>query len=977
MAPKSVISGEFAVVFDLYEYAADFYLPNAYVVSKDHDGYLAHIQQKATEETIESFGLTLSPVRKRLFAIIDQLQPRQLEERYKPSRRRWKSLEKLLEDEAARPLLQQYAHRLLDELLSLIVEHQFPISWQVDRKVLVKDFVMDRHPYELQPSLSFARSPQGVRYQLKLLDRDQEWSISSREVIPITNHPAWLFVDYCLVRVNHINGNMVKPFRTKDEVVIPRKAVRTYFQKFIVKVASKAEIEAEGFDVVYHDELLGCRLEPVQNLFHQHWVLSVHMSYAGADFIWNAPREKRTSLEFSEEDIRIVQVRRDLPREQGFLDKLEAFGLSLGEGSYFYPEEETEDPCFLLEWIAERKRALQKAGFILTLPQWEDRQLLLEAPQLQLETDQANDWFDIYGTVLVGEIRIPFLDLVPYIREGRRYFPLPDGKGFLIPQEWMTKFHGLVQFGRKEGLRLRLNKSQYTLLEELGLDAGNNVSEELESDDYYPSDQLKAQLRPYQLEGVRWLVRLYRTGLGACLADDMGLGKTLQTIAMLVHAKEELAGAYSANGNGQVQLDLFSSPSDAEILRPLRAIIILPASLVFNWNAEINKFAPHLTVYRHVGQKRYKDTRLLARFDLILTTYQTALRDVDFLEELEYEYIVLDESQQIKNRESKVFKAINRLNGRHKVSLSGTPIENSLSDLWSQMQFINPDLLGTYNFFRREFITPIERYQNEEKKERLRIMVGPYLLRRTKEEVARDLPPLSTKTFYSEMTGEQKKLYEREKSAARNYLLENFEADNPKYRMIVLQTLTRLRQLVNHPQLVFEQYEKESGKFNDILEHWDVIRRSGHKALFFSSFVQYLDLFRRHFQQSDQAFSWLTGEVPPKVRQAQIERFENEPKVRSFLISIKSGGTGLNLTAADYVFILDPWWNPTTEQQAIARAHRIGQNKHVIAVKFITKGTIEEKILRLQEKKSKLAEDIIENVRRADFSRKDIEYLLE
>jgi len=176
---------------------------------------------------------------------------------------------------------------------------------------------------------------------------------------------------------------------------------------------------------------------------------------------------------------------------------------------------------------------------------------------------------------------------------------------------------------------------------------------------------------------------------------------------------------------------------------------------------------------------------------------------------------------------------------------------------------------------------------------------------------------------------------------------------------------------------VFEQYEKESGKFNDILEHWDVIRRSGHKALFFSSFVQYLDLFRRHFQQSDQAFSWLTGEVPPKVRQAQIERFENEPEVRSFLISIKSGGTGLNLTAADYVFILDPWWNPTTEQQAIARAHRIGQNKHVIAVKFITKGTIEEKILRLQEKKSKLAEDIIENVRRADFSRKDIEYLLE
>ena len=492
-----------------------------------------------------------------------------------------------------------------------------------------------------------------------------------------------------------------------------------------------------------------------------------------------------------------------------------------------------------------------------------------------------------------------------------------------------------------------------------------------------PGKKLKADLRPYQLEGVRWLIKLYRNGLGACLADDMGLGKTLQTISVLLYAKEQKAAAPDPAATGN-QLDLFAtSAGDEEFLQALNALIVLPASLVFNWEAEIKKFAPTLSIYKHVGQRRYTDIRLLRRFDVILTTYQTALRDEELLGQMEFEYIILDESQQIKNRESKIFHSVHDLRGKHRVSLSGTPIENSLSDLWAQMQFINPDLLGNYSFFKREFITPIERHQVEDKKLRLRNLVAPYMLRRTKEEVAKDLPPLTTQVFYSEMTPEQKKLYEREKSAARNFLLENYDANSPQYRILVLQSLTKLRQLVNHPRLVSEEYTKESGKFNDILEQWDTIRRSNHKALFFSSFVQYLSLFREEFEQRKQQFSWLTGDLTANKRVEEIKKFEANPEVQSFLISIKSGGTGLNLTAADYVFILDPWWNPTTEQQAIARAHRIGQDKNVIAIKFITKDSIEEKILKLQDKKSKLAEDIIENVNRAEFSRGDIEFLLE
>ena len=583
----------------------------------------------------------------------------------------------------------------------------------------------------------------------------------------------------------------------------------------------------------------------------------------------------------------------------------------------------------------------------------------------------------------MGPFVIPFVKLAKNIREQNRLFLLPNGEIFVIPQEWMTKFRALFQFGKKDADTLKLAKSQYMLLDDLeGMPAPLEAGELEELNDFKVSPNLNATLRPYQLEGVKWLVRLNNNELGACLADDMGLGKTLQTIATLLHAKENRtitkpSGANQKESATGKQLDLFQPAEDAEWLNALNVLIILPASLVFNWEREIKKFAPTLSAYKHTGPKRHKDIKLIARFDVVLTTYQTVLRDRTILEQLEYEYIILDESQQIKNKDSKMFKAISELQARHRLSLSGTPIENSLSDLWAQMQFINPNLLGNYNFFRREFIRPIEKFQDEEKKARLRTLVKPYLLRRTKDEVAKDLPPLTIRTFFSEMTGEQKKVYEREKSAVRNYLLENYLENNPQYRMMVLQSLTKLRQLANHPVLVHPAYDKGSSKFSDVMEQWEVVNKGGHKVLMFSSFVKYLELFKGTFDQRQEPYSWITGALSGRKREKEIVKFEEQEEVRSFFISIKSGGTGLNLTAADYVFILDPWWNPFTEQQAIARAHRIGQDKNVIAFKFITKDTIEEKILRLQEKKTRLAEDIIEHVQKANFSKGDIEFLLD
>ena len=977
----SDVTEEHDVVYNLVEVAEGLYLPNAYIVSRDKEGLLAHIRQKAVKETIGHFKLAMDEVRGRLFGLIASHQAKELEKKFSPPRRKEKNLEELLQEPEIQKALLTYVHRKLDEFLSLIVENHLPLTWNVDKRVLVKDFLVQVSNEVLEPDLWFKRTEEGVLYRLRLRKGDSYLIISEIEdVIPVTNHPAWLLLNNTLFRLAHVNGNMIKPFRQRDEVRIPNASVKTYFQKFILKVASQLDIEVEGFELISYNELLDCRIELSQGLFMSAPGLSLYMVYPTAEFLWKERKSKRTSLEINNEDIGIIQVRRNFDAEKILLNKLGDLGILESEDrQYFVPEGEALDWFGLAQWLIAHRHVLEMAGFRVSPLQWEDKVLYLHPASLDLRVQRAIDWFDLHGEVQVGEYKIPFPALIKNIREGNRFYLLQNGTFFLIPLEWMEKYKPLAQFAKKQGNLLQLNKSQFTLLTEIGLAEHATDETGLEEVSFTPSPRLKATLRPYQMEGAKWLVQLYHNQLGACLADDMGLGKTLQTIAALLYAKEHIPVPEEKPAvPSALQLGLFGGPADDEsFLLPLRALIVLPASLVFNWESELKKFAPSLNVYRHVGSKRHRDPRLLNRFDVILTTYQTALRDEELLQELEYEYIVLDESQQIKNRESKIFRAINQLRGKHKISLSGTPIENSLSDLWAQMQFINPDLLGAFNFFRNEFISPIEKYQDEAKKIRLRALVAPYLLRRTKEEVARDLPPLSTQIFFSEMATEQKKLYEREKSAARNYLLENFDATSPQYRLLLLRSLTRLRQLCNHPVLASENFLRESGKFSDVLEQWEVIRKSNHKVLFFSSFVKYLDLFRETFEQEGQAYSILTGSMSPQERAQQIRRFEEDSNVQAFLISIKAGGVGLNLTAADYVFILDPWWNPTTEQQAIARAHRIGQDKSVFAVKFITKDSIEEKILQLQSRKSRLAEDIIGNNRQANFSKGDIEYLLD
>ena len=963
------------VVYNLCEILPGLFSANTLFVNKEKDGILTHILQKAAAHQLESFGIEQVETHLRLFRIIDKIQPKALEQYFNGKQKKPLPLPALYQDETLKKQIDAYVHRRMDELLSLLRQYGLPVSRDAERRSLVKDMLLEFAELPLEPHLSFRRLPDGISYSLKLGDGNGPWEIRSRDVAPVTNQPAWILAGYCLCQVAHINGNMVLPFRSKSEVRIPQSSVKTYFQRFILKVAAKADIEAEGFEIVQHHNLLACRLEAVHDLFGGHWTLAAYMEYPGAEFACFDRRQERTSLEFGAAgDIRILKVKRSPEQESCFLEILHEKGLTPGNGSHFIPAEQNDDPLRILQWLCEQHRELEASGFRVPTPETEQGSMILDQPKISFDMQPGNDWFDLYGHIGVGEHQISFVELMPCIREGKRFFVLPDGAVFLIPLEWMSRYKGLAQMGKKQGGGLRLTKSQFPLLEELGLQ-GEDTSHEPENLEAVPlPDMLKAQLRAYQLQGFHWLVDHYRNGFGACLADDMGLGKTLQTIAALLYAKAQKPAA--APGPAAGQLSLFQPAADADFLKPLHALIVMPASLVFNWQRELQHFAPSLNAYPHTGPGRHKDIRLLARFDVVLTTYQTALRDQGLLQKLEWEYIVLDESQQIKNKDSQVFKALNALPARHKISLSGTPIENSLSDLWSQMQFINPDLLGAYAAFRDNYILPIERQQDEGQKARLRALVAPYLLRRTKEEVAKDLPPLSEQVFYSEMTAEQEKLYEREKSKARNFLLENFQSGSGQYQLVVQQTLMRLRQIVNHPRMILDDYAKDSGKFRDVLEEWDVVRRGGHKVLLFSSFVKYLELFRQELEQAGQPFAMLTGDMSAKQREAEIARFQNDPAVQTFLISIKAGGTGLNLTAADYVFVLDPWWNPFVEKQAVARAHRIGQDKNVVALKFITKGSIEEKILLLQERKKQLAEDIIAQGEQLRLGKEEIEFLL-
>jgi SNF2 family DNA or RNA helicase len=384
----------------------------------------------------------------------------------------------------------------------------------------------------------------------------------------------------------------------------------------------------------------------------------------------------------------------------------------------------------------------------------------------------------------------------------------------------------------------------------------------------------------------------------------------------------------------------------------------MPTSLVYNWQKEANKFTPNLRVFNYTGVKRTKNVAQFQGYDIIITSYGIIRRDLEVLKQYNFNYTILDESQAIKNPTSNISKAVRELNSRHRLILTGTPIENSTMDLWSQMSFINPGLLGHQTFFRKQFQIPIEKQNSEEKSIKLHSLIKPFVMRRHKSQVAKDLPEKVENIHYSAMTTMQEEMYEETKNLYRNEILSHIDKHGMgKSQMMLLQGLTKLRLIANHPKMADPDYVGDSGKLDDMMHMLTNTLSEGHKILIFSQFVKHLTIVKEIVEARGLDYCYLDGAT--RDRQAQVERFQEDDEVKVFLISLKAGGLGLNLTEADYVFLLDPWWNPAVEAQAIDRAHRIGQKKTVFTYKFITKNTVEEKILELQNRKLKLAKDLI------------------
>ena len=965
------------IAYNLTEFIKDLYLPSANIVSLDTSQTLSFIQKKATEGSAQDYKLALTPTVKKLLGIIALLSPKALEYRYNSNPKKIVPLSSLLADSTISGKITEYINRHLGDFLDTIVREQLPICLNMDTKAVAYMTQLETSDVVLQPKIYFEKKGHDLLYRLLLEENGKVSLIQDKRYILVCNEPAWVICNEVLQHVTDINSAKLKPFFNKNEVIIPQTNLKVYYQKIILPLVEKMDFEHKGFDIVPHHTILKAELAIVDNFITHSCGIGLTFDYGKMRLNWKDARSQKSFLDLTNgENVAIHHVKRDDAQEKIYIQNLEKINLTNQQSNYFEPSE-LPNPKMgaMIEWLSTHYETLIQCGFTVILPVIDNKTITLLRPSLSLMTaTQQNDWFDLKGEIVVGTFRFSFGRLIPYIRANNPYFELPDGTYFLIPAEWFEKFQGMAMMGKMHQHNIRIARSQAPAL--LPKDFFT-IHEEAPKERivWTPPQYLKAELRPYQVEGVEWLLGHYNENLGACLADDMGLGKTLQTIAMLLYAKENKAET------GQItdfQTDIFSETPKDSFLQPLQALIILPASLVYNWESEWKKFAPIVHLYLHIGAKRHKDIRLIQRNDVVITTYQTVTKDIELLEKMDWEYIVLDESQYIKNKSSDTFKAVNRLKGAHKISLSGTPIENSLADLWAQMEFINPGLLSNYSVFDQTFIKPIERGQDDLQKERLRDLVKPYLLRRTKQEVAKDLPEVVRQIVYSDMDSEQKKVYEKEKSAVRNLLLggESVGKSQFEYRAIVIQSITKLRQLAIHPKLVLPDYKGESAKFNDALAKWDEVKRADHKMLIFSTFVENLKMYRSYFDNHKQPYSWLTGETTLKERQQEILDFGKKDDIQTFLISLKAGGTGLNLMAADYVFLLDPWWNPSVEEQAIARAHRIGQTKTVMALKFITKDTIEEKIIQLQDRKKQLVADILDFESSPNFSREDLAFLL-
>ena len=925
-----------------------YYVFNYYIVNVK-DNKLSYAQAAVSKFSIKSYDLNLDIIQK-LTKISEESLPAAILEYYKKKRTKGDSISDLCNDDTIAKHVQTKIENLFDRAIQFIIENDIPIISEFKRNEELENYRLfyDTEPFDAKAK--FIKTDKGIEYLLMLKRDNKEYRIQTENIKILTDGNKYFIYQNKIAQLKNIQAAKLKPFINKDIVQIPVNSISTYLNGFVKEMMTKIEVETEGFDLQINQTSLVPVILFTENVFKQKWTIELSFQYNEINFrYWDAVEQKVVLVTDSKNQTGFQLTKRDRRKEQEYVDQLIEYGFIENEAGRF--EHSINSTKYgVISSIALIQQELQDKNWKIQEIELEKHKLALLPYSLKLNFEAQTDWFDVQAEIEVGLQKIPFAKFIPYIKKQEHFYPLGQGKYFLIPKEWMTNYSELAQFSHVDNDQVTLLKSNYKVIEPF-LEGNTRHYEHIVKDfDFNVSPMLKAELRPYQIEGAKWLILHQINHLGACLADDMGLGKTVQTISSLLYFKDQQKEINSENST-------------------IHALLILPSSLVFNWEAEINKFAPELKIYSYVGSKRNAD-ELLA-FDIVLSSYHIVSRDLEILKSVHWNFIVLDEAHYIKNRNSKVYQSLSQLNGVHKISLSGTPIENSLSDLYTQMHFINPQSLGSESFFKKNFQQPIEKEKNESQLKRLREIVEPFLLRRTRSEVLPDLPELEEQIFYCTMSENQNSIYEETKSFVRNQILQIVDQLNSE-KLKVINMLMKLRQIANHPLLIDKNTESDSGKFTDVCNAIDNIVQTRQKVLIFSSFTSHIQLYLQYCKDNGYLYSLLTGETATKQRAQEVNQFQKNPDCHLFFISLKAGGVGLNLTSAQYVFILDPWWNPFAEQQAIARAHRMGQQNKVSVIRYISKNSIEEKILHLQQRKKQLSQQLLDSETEIELNEEEI-----
>lgn len=597
-----------------------------------------------------------------------------------------------------------------------------------------------------------------------------------------------------------------------------------------------------------------------------------------------------------------------------------------------------------------------------------------------LSVTSGIDWFELHGEIRFDDRIANLPELLAALKRGENLIPLDDGTFGMLPEEWLKKYGILAALGKTHDDRFRFSRCQIGLLDALLASQPESTCDEIfqrvrnelmSFEGVQPCDppgDFTGTLRGYQKEGLGWIHFLEKFGFGGCLADDMGLGKTVQVLAMLEERRQKRAAAAmeAVNGNTPIHRNGVPGPS----------LVVAPKSLVFNWIQEAKRFTPQLKVLDHTGANRLKPGEHFEDYDLILTTYGTLRNDAVEFKDVRFDYCILDEGQVVKNANTQSAKAVRLIHANQRLMLSGTPIENHLGELWSLFEFLNPGMLGSASVFK--LTGAGARNPDPETRMLLGKALRPFILRRTKGQVARELPEKLEQTLYCNLDFRQRKLYDELRDHYRRTLLNQVERDGMnKSKIQILEALLRLRQAACHPGLIDRSKKSHpSAKLEILLPQLEQIMEEEHKVLVFSQFTSFLAILREELDKQKTFYSYLDGQT--RDRGAVVEQFQTDPGCKLFLISLKAGGLGLNLTAAEYVYLLDPWWNPAVETQAIDRTHRIGQTQRVFAYRIIARDTVEEKVLELQQTKRDLADAIInaDNSLIRNLAREDLELLL-